>query len=139
MIIKLIVEFSINEKITDIYIGYNEGFKDIILSEKYNQMAKSIPIAKLRDRIIYLCEINNINTFIVNESYTSLSSFIDKDEMNENAKFSGKRVKRGLYKTKNHLINADLNAALNILRKGNPEIKVGNRGLNAPKRTYLFN
>lgn len=42
-------------------------------------------------------------------------------------------------KTKNHLINADLNAALNILRKGNPEIEVGNRGLNAPKRTYLFN
>ena len=34
--------------------------------------------------------------------------------------FNGKRVKRGLYKTKNgDLVNADINGALNILRKSN--------------------
>ena len=136
---KIIIDFAIKEKITDIYIGYNEGFKDINLNDEYNQMAKSIPIAKLRDRIIYLASVNNINTFIVNESYTSSSSFIDKDEMHKDATFSGIRIKRGLYKTGNRLINADLNQALNILRKGNPEIEVGSRGLNTPKRTYLFN
>jgi putative transposase len=33
---------------------------------------------------------------------------------------SGKRVKRGLYKTRNgKLINADINGALNILKKSN--------------------
>ncbi|MED4269298.1 transposase, partial [Geobacillus stearothermophilus] len=33
-------------------------------------------------------------------------------------KFSGKRIKRGLYRTKSgKLINADVNGALNILKK----------------------
>lgn len=34
--------------------------------------------------------------------------------------FSGKRIKRGLYQTaKGILVNADINGALNILRKSN--------------------
>jgi len=56
------------------------------------------------------------------ESYTSLASAIDLDELPVyNAdnplkpEFSGRRVKRGLYKTKaGHLISADANGALNI-------------------------
>jgi transposase len=56
------------------------------------------------------------------ESYTSKASSLDKDEMPiYNAdnpvkpKFSGRRIKRGLYKTKaGHLINADCNGSLNI-------------------------
>ncbi|AEV19172.1 Transposase, IS605 OrfB [Geobacillus thermoleovorans CCB_US3_UF5] len=59
------------------------------------------------------------------ESYTSQASFFDGDEIPEyNAdnpkeyKFSGKRIKRGLYRTKSgKLINADVNGALNILKK----------------------
>ena len=31
--------------------------------------------------------------------------------------FSGRRVKRGLYKSKQGILNADVNGALNILRK----------------------
>ena len=39
-------------------------------------------------------------------------------EENENYNFSGKRTKRGLYKTKeNIIINADINGASNIIRK----------------------
>jgi transposase len=40
--------------------------------------------------------------------------------------FSGKRVKRGLYRTSNDvLVNADINAALNIMRKSNAvDIKI---------------
>jgi transposase len=61
------------------------------------------------------------------ESYTSKASFFDGDEIpkynQDNPKeytFSGKRVKRGLYKTRNgKLINADINGALNILKKSN--------------------
>ena len=56
------------------------------------------------------------------ESYTSKASAVDRDELPAyNAdnpvkpKFSGRRVKRGLYKTKaGHLINADANGSLNI-------------------------
>ena len=57
------------------------------------------------------------------ESYTSKASALDLDvvptfKKGQKHSFSGKRIKRGLYKTsKNILINADINGALNILRK----------------------
>ena len=107
-------------------------------------MARSIPLAKLRDRISYLAKSLDIEVSIINEAYTSKASYIDNDVIPEldykKHKFSGKRVKRGLYKSnKGFKINADLNAALNILRKGNPDAeRIGNRGWNTPKRTYLF-
>ncbi len=60
------------------------------------------------------------------ESYTSKASFIDNDniptlnEVNEKHTFSGKRITRNLYKTKNNqIIDADLNGALNIMKKAN--------------------
>lgn len=58
------------------------------------------------------------------ESYTSKASFLDGDDIPvysevENPKFSGRRIKRGLYKSGNgQLINADVNGSYNILRKG---------------------
>ena len=107
-------------------------------------MAKSIPLAKLRDRVSYLAKEYWINTKIINESYTSKASYLDNDIIPEldykKHTFSGKRIKRGLYLSKEGIkINADLNEALNILRKGNPKAeKLGYSGVNTPKRTYLF-
>lgn len=63
---------------------------------------------------------------MTNESYTSKASFVDGDKMpktyNPKTKkkrvFSGRRVKRGLYKSQDGtLVNADANGAYNILRK----------------------
>src|SRR5690554_5683499 len=59
---RLIIDFSIENKVSKIIIGYNDGFKDINLSNKFNQMSRSIPIARLRDRIIYLANENNTYT-----------------------------------------------------------------------------
>ena len=68
--------------------------------------------------------MEGINVIVVEESYTSKASFFDNDHIptygRDDDKFSpsGRRVKRGLYKTKNGmLINADVNGGLNILRK----------------------
>jgi len=119
---KLIIEHAINCDVGKIIIGYNEGFKDVVLNDQYNQWSKSIPLARLRDRIIYLAAYEEIETEVINEAYTSKASYIDKDEFRYQESFSGRRIKRGLYRSKDHvLINADLNAALNILRKGKPE------------------
>ena len=136
---KLIIEHALKQQVKEIILGYNEGFKDINLSNVYNQWSKSIPIARLRDRILTIAKEVGILTKVINEAYTSRASYIDQDEI-RNDTFSGERIKRGLYKSYHHiLINADLNAALNILRKGNPDaIWIGSRGWNTPKRTYLF-
>jgi transposase len=69
--------------------------------------------------------MNGIRVILQEESYTSKASFFDNDEIpiyNKNKpvnyKFSGTRVKRGLYKTGTGLsVNADINGSLNILRK----------------------
>lgn len=141
---RLIINHAITNNTGEIIIGYNKDFKDIVLSKQYNQMAKSIPLAKLRDRIAYLANEYGINSKVINESYTSKASYLDNDIIPEldykKHSFSGKRIKRGLYISKEgKKINADLNAALNILRKGNPKAKkLGYSGVNTPKRTYLF-
>ena len=136
---KLIINHAIDNQVKLIVIGYNDTFKDERLSDTYNQWTKSIPIARLRDRIIYLANQIGIETKVINEAYTSKASYLDQDDFVK-GDFSGTRIKRGLYKSqKGTLINADQNASLNMIRKGNPDaIWIGNKGVNTPKRTYLF-
>ena len=81
---------------------------------------------RLKQLIKYRAERIGIRVIEQEESYTSVSSFIDRDILPvygtsgdaEFYAFSGRRITRGLYKTKNGmLINADLNGAANIMRK----------------------
>lgn len=73
----------------------------------------------------YKCKRYGINCILQEESYTSKASFFDNDfiytykseSKEQHYIFSGKRVNRGLYKSKNILINSDINGSLNILRK----------------------
>ena len=79
------------------------------------------------NRLQYLCGIYGITYVEQEESYTSKASFWDKDEIPiwnplnpKQGKFSGRRIKRGLYQTSSgKLLNADVNGALNTLRKSN--------------------
>ena len=97
------------------------------LGKVNNQKFTQIPFGKIRNILNYLCELNGINFIEQEESYTSKASFWDRDEIpvfssesKVNYDFSGKRVHRGLYRSKNGmLLNADLNGSLNILRKSN--------------------
>jgi transposase len=128
-----------------IVIGWNTGMKALGHNKTQNQWFKTIPLAKLRDRIMYLCKQKGIECTLCTEEYTSKASYFDDDDIpnfdsRAEVTFSGKRTKRGLYVTKcGKKINADLNAALNILRKGNPNaVRLGFSGANTPKRTKLF-
>lgn len=125
---KKIVEYCLNNKIGNIVIGYNDGFQSRSnLGRVNNQNFVMIPLGRLKNRIEYLCNQYGINFVQQEESYTSKASFFDNDKMPkwnpqnpEEAKFSGKRVHRGLYITSRGIqLNADVNAALNILRKSN--------------------
>lgn len=147
-----VMSISKQEKVNTIVIGYNKGLKqkgikneNLTTKEKarINQSFVRIPLSRLINKIKYKCEEYNINCIIVNESYTSLSSFYDNDEINKVEKYSGKRIKRGLYLTKNNIeVNADVNASLNILRKSKPNDDevihyLRDRGLTIPKRLHV--
>lgn len=123
-----IIQYCIDNKIGNIVLGYNEGFQDRTnLGRVNNQNFVQIPIGKLKCRLKYLSDLNGINFMLQEESYTSKASFFDKDDIPvwnpQNpaiAEFSGTRIHRGLYKTKSGtFVNADINGALNILRKSN--------------------
>lgn len=125
---KLIIQYCIDNKIGNIVVGYNEGFQDRAnLGRVNNQNFVQIPLGKLKSRLGYLSDLNGINFMLQEESYTSKASFFDNDDIPvwnpQNpviAEFSGTRIHRGLYKTKSGtLVNADINGALNILRKRN--------------------
>ncbi len=56
------------------------------------------------------------------EQYTSKSSFLDNEFPKKRKKYKGKRIHRGLFRSaQGHLINADVNAAYNILIKSDPK------------------
>lgn len=71
--------------------------------------------------ITYKAQMQGIKVIQREESYTSKCSFMDNEKICKHEKYKGNRIKRGLYKTQTgRLINADLNGALNILRKEIP-------------------
>ena len=143
---RIIINHCLNNDIGKLVLGYNEDFqRNSNIGSINNQNFVNIPYGKLRDKLIYLCKLYGIEFKLQEESYTSKASFFDGDEIpiydKENPqeyKFSGKRIKRGLYQTSTgKLINADCNGALNILRKSKVvDLSVlYNRGeLNTPKR-----
>ena len=123
---KKIINYCIAHNIGTLVVGYNETFqRNTDIGRQNNQNFVNIPFGKLRSKLEYLCELNGIAFVKQEESYTSKASFWDKDvipvynaDNPQKYHFSGKRVKRGLYRTANgKLLNADVNGALNILRK----------------------
>ena len=146
---KKIVNYCVNNKIGNIVVGYNDGFQSRSnLGRVNNQNFVMIPLGRLKNRIEYLCNQCGINFVQQEESYTSKASFFDNDTMPkwnpqnpEEAKFSGKRVCRGLYITSTKTkINADVNAALNILRKSNlTDLTVlqARGAVSSPSRCYI--
>jgi len=117
--IKYITDYCIQNNIGNIVIGDFQDIKrEINLGKKNNQNFTYIPYGLFKQKLKSKCEQLGINYILQNESYTSKASFVDKDNPASNSTFNGKRVKRGLYQTKDGLkINADANGAANILVK----------------------
>ena len=119
-----IINEAVKNNISKIFIGNNVGWKnEINMGQRNNQNFANIPHTKLFHQLLYKGLLNGIEVIFTEESYTSKASFFDKDELpvygkNDNHKFSGRRISRGLYKdSKGNLWNADLNGGGNIMRK----------------------
>ena len=122
-----IINYCLKNNIGTLVCGYNETFqRNSNIRKANNQTFVNIPFGKLREKLEYLCKLYGLIFAEQEESYTS-SSFFDMDilpkfeaDSSQNYSFSGKRIKRGLYQTsRGYIFNADINGALNILRKSN--------------------
>ena len=121
-LIKKCIELNVDE----IIIGYNKGFKTYGIKNtelkgkkkrKTNQNFIQIPLSRFKDKIALKAKEHGIYVRVINESYTSKSSFYDNDPIKKDM-YSGIRITRSLYKTKDKtIVNADINAALNIYKK----------------------
>ena len=119
---KILVNHLVSNDISTIVIGHNKEWKqDINIGKQNNQKFVQIPFNTFIHMIIYKAQMQGIKVIQREESYTSKCSFMDNEKICKHEKYKGNRIKRGLYKTQTgRLINADLNGALNILRKEIP-------------------
>ncbi|DAZ85540.1 TPA_asm: transposase [Altiarchaeum virus] len=121
-----IVEICKTNNIGTIVIGHNEGWKqNCKMGKRNNQNFVSVPFDKLIKMIKYKGEEEGINTMLVNESHTSKCSFLDGEGIKHQDSYAGKRTSRGMFVSRAGIkINADVNAAYNIIKKAIPNAYV---------------
>ncbi len=141
-----IIKYCIRNRISKIVLGWGVHFQTIKIGIN-NQLYALFPFAKVKTALQYQCSKHGIEFCTVDECFTSQASFIDNDVMpdyvtRDKQYFSGKRIKRGEYMSKNGwILNADVNGALNIIRKSlkcnvnmSKFARLDVRGLAFPKR-----
>ncbi len=122
---KIIIRHCLKHQIGTLVVGWNEGFKESAnLGRIGNQKFVQMPLGKLKERLKQQGILHDIRFVETEEAYTSQASFLDGDSLPKYGeklsgwKASGKRIYRGLYRSSNDsIVNADLNASANILRK----------------------
>ena len=123
-----LITFCLENGISNIVIGKNTNWKqNSKMNKTNNQNFIQIPFTILENMIDYKAREVGLNVIWQEESYTSKASYFNNDKIPKFKKddttkhqFSGKRIKRGLYRTKEgKFVNADVNGSLNILRKSN--------------------
>ncbi len=116
---RLIVNYLVSNNISTLVIGKNKEWKqNANIGKRNNQNFIQIPHTRFIEMLTYKCKLEGITVIVKEESYTSKCSFMDNEPIKKHKVYLGKRVKRGLFQTKEkRLINADVNGSLNILRK----------------------
>ena len=116
---RMIVNHLIENRIGNLVVGYNTGWKQSVnIGKCNNQKFVQIPFARLASYLKYKCGMAGIRFVENEESYTSKCDALAKEEIGKHESYLGKRVKRGLFRSSTgRYINADVNGAVNILRK----------------------
>ncbi len=125
---RLIVERLKARGVELLVCGKNVGWKqESGLGRRMNRRFHSIPHARILQLIEYKAFVAGIVVVFQEESYTSKSSFVSSDPLpvhdpknaGKNQPFSGTRT-GSVYQGLRHRLHADVNGALNILRKAVP-------------------
>lgn len=117
-----VVKWCLANNVDTLVVGRNKRWKQ---GTKRMQNFSYIPYSDLIDQLKYKCENNGIRFVEVTEEYTSGTSYLDEEiPCKENYDIS-RRISRGLFQSGNTLINADVNASLQIMRKAFPNSFTG--------------
>src|SRR5258706_8646583 len=120
-----IIDLVVEEGIGTLIVGKNPLWKQRVeLGKKHNQEFVQIPHARFIDLLTYKAALVGIRVILTEESYTSQSSFLDRDPLptydparTDSPRFSGRRDGRWYRARGNRLIHSDVNGAYNIARK----------------------
>ena len=124
-----------------VVIGYNPNWKtNTSMGKENNRKFYEIPYKKLIGMLEN--KLNNEGKILAinEESYTSKCDALGMEEICKHEKYMGTRLRRGIFaSSKGKLINADLNGAINILRKymkrkGYEIKKINEKGIYNPKK-----
>lgn len=121
---RLVIDRCLENNIRTIVIGQNKEWKQSSkLSAKVNQHFVQLPFAELIQMIEYKAEEHGIAVVLTEESYTSGTSFLDKEPPVKEYYNKRRRVHRGLFRANDgRLINADINGAFQIMKKVFPDV-----------------
>ena len=135
--------------VKNIVYGKNKNFKkEINLGKVNNQNFVNIPFNLIIERLKYKACLAGINFMTVEESYTSKTSFLDREKLHnyksdkapKKYEFLGSRFTRSLFRSKDgYVIHADINASFNIIRKVSGDniydfINIGAIKVSSPKK-----
>jgi putative transposase len=118
-----IIDLPVTERIGTLIIGKNPNWKQGSdnLGRRNNQQFVTIPHAQFIDMLTYKAQLVGIQVIIIEEGYTSKTSFLDLEPVEKRTTHAGKRIHRGLFRASDgRLIHADVNASFNIIRKAIP-------------------
>ena len=116
---KYVIDYCVLYDIDTLIVGHNNQWKQ---ENRGMQNFTYIPYDMFFKMLQYKCENNGIRFILVDESYTSGTSFLDEEEPTKENYNKKRRVHRGLFRSNNgEYINADVNGAYQILKKAVPD------------------
>ena len=135
---KEIIDYCLEHNVSQIIIGHNKLQKQ----ESKLKNFVAIPTFRLIELIKYKAEYQGIEVIETEESYTSITSYLDKEEPIKDNANKARRIHRGLFKSnKNKIINADVNSAYQIIKKviGDKVIKpIGKGSIFIPRKVTMI-
>ncbi|SFG60510.1 RNA-guided endonuclease InsQ/TnpB family protein [Oribacterium sp. WCC10] len=116
---RYVIEYAVSMGTNTIVVGHNKEWKqDSKLSKAVNQSFVGIPQKRFIEMVQYKAQDIGLNVILQEESYTSGTSFLDKEEPVKANYNKSRRVSRGLFVSNNGIkINADINGSYQILMK----------------------
>jgi len=116
---RIILKYCVDNNLGTIIIGYNRFWKQKInMGRINNQKFVQLPYFKLIFQMQYKSKLVGIDVILEEESYTSKCCFLDNESIQKHKTYAGKRINRGLFRSKKGIIlNADVNAGYNIIKK----------------------